>query len=382
MIDWKKTQLRFLGGLGASIVLEFDFKSVGSLQGGWGLLALLFGGGRDFLGALLLGVLFLALRLEDRVALVVDYLGFLFLAVEVLVDSVDRVADFPGVEVVGVLESELDDSSVLEHGVVLLDFAVGLEVGVDLFAAELEGHDSEDLSHVIGFVSLDLVREERAELLDGDDFVLFGFDLLDEFFEQAGGAEELDSEVLVVLEVTEDGLGVVFGDVFGVLVGLVDSLSFSLGVLSLVRVAVSLLVVSVGGLVLGVLGVADLGVVLLDSWLGVVLVDVVIGAVTDVVGAHLGDVVVAVVEVWVDVVVGAGSDEGLGVRVLNFHGWHVVVVVVLGCLGLGNIGGVLGVAVGGGISKVVELGLLVHVPVLVVVAIIAVHRGEIVHLWE
>lgn len=223
----------------------------------------------------------------------------------------------------------MDDSSVLEHGVILLDFSVGFQVGIDFFSAELEGHDSEYLSHVIGFVTLDLVGEQGTELLDGDDLVLLGFDLFDEFLEETGGSEELDGEILVVFKVSEDGFGIVLWDVLGILIGLIDSSSLSLGHLSLVQIAITLLVGSVVGLVLGVVRISKRWM-RLHILLVVRLIDKIISSISNIIGTHLSNIVMTGIEILVDVVIGVGSDKCLSIRIFNLQNWlHIISKIIL-----------------------------------------------------
>ena len=62
--------------------------------------------------------------------------------------------------------------------------------------------------------------EDALEFLDRDDLVLLVFDALNEFLFEFEGADEADDGLLVLLQVFEDRLRVVFRDVLRVLVGL------------------------------------------------------------------------------------------------------------------------------------------------------------------
>lgn len=126
---------------------------------------------------------------------------------------------FPANELIRNGKSVDDNSTIFEHGFDIFDFFILEEIREYLLADKLVRHDSENFTKEFDFsrVSINMF-EETFEFSDRNNFVFFIFDSLEELFDHFEITKKSQKTFLVLFKIPKYGFGIVFGDIFGVLV--------------------------------------------------------------------------------------------------------------------------------------------------------------------
>ena len=95
------------------------------------------------------------------------------------------------------------------------EFFIIVDVRIEFLAKEPEGEDSDNFIDILLFYGLTFTEEEMFEIVKRLDNIFFFIEINDESLVDFFGAEILESLLLVISDIVEDGFDKVFRDIFG-----------------------------------------------------------------------------------------------------------------------------------------------------------------------